>query len=184
MASPETPGTELQPVAGQTINRLLRGEIEFPKEISQVIDMQGWARSLITREDYQEPDPDYLSRLILLQTFASETQDDIFKATGISKLQDSVGNVPGASTGPIAITGLYVTTSDFKEGARQYMILDTRRLDTGTERKYSTGSQGLQAQVLMSLCVGTWPIKCQIMRMDRKDKGDRYLFWLAPPDEE
>lgn len=182
MSTPGTTTQEIAPVTGAVVNKLLRGELTFPKELDRVIDMQGWARSLITREDYVEPDPDYLQRIILLQTFMAENMEDIFEKANIRSLQDSVGNAPGASTGPIDIYDLYVTTSDFKEGAKQYMILSTRSLDTGVERKYTTGSQGIQAQVLMSLCMGTWPIRCQIVRLDRKDKGDRYLFWLAPPE--
>lgn len=179
--SPDTPKDVAVKATG-VINRLLSGQLELPKQLTDVIDMQGWARSLITRDDYHEPNPDYLSQLLLFQTLTAETQDDVFAQAGIRSLQKSIPNVPGGSTGAVEIYDLYVTDSDFGEGAKCYMILDTRDMDTGFEVKYTTGAQQLQAQILASICLGTWPLKCRITRTDRKDKGGRFMFWLFPPD--
>jgi hypothetical protein len=182
MAKTSEPSTDIVPVSGAVINRLLRGELDLPAELTKVIDMQGWARSLITHEDYNEPDKDYLQRTLLLQTLSAESLEDVFRQGAVRKLQESVPNVPGGTTGPVDIYDLYVTDSDFGEGAPCYMLLGCRDLETGIEARYSTGAQQLQAQVMASICLGTWPIRCRITRTDRKDRGGRFLFWLFPPD--
>jgi hypothetical protein len=169
------------PTSG-TINELLAGKLKLPKAVTDVIDVQGWARSLITHEVYKEPDPDYLARLLLLQTLSAESLDALFEQGAIAKLQEAIPNVPGAGTGPIEIYDLYVTDSDFGEGAPTYLILSTRHLEHGMEKRYTTGATQIQAQVMLAICKGWWPLKCQISRTDRKDKGDRYMFWLIPPD--
>lgn len=174
--------SDLATVSSGIVNKLLRGELQLPKEITDIIDVQSWARSLITKEVYAEPDPEYVQRRLLLQTLMADTIEEVFAQGKMRKLQESVANVPGASTGNIRIYDLYVTASDFNEGAKQYMLLSTTNLTSGDERMYSTGSTGLQAQVIASICLGVWPIDCQIIRLDRKDKGDRYLFWLSPPE--
>jgi hypothetical protein len=68
------------------------------------------------------------------------------------------------------------------EGAPCYMILDYISLDTGAKRKTTTGATQLQAQILRLIGFGIWPIRCQIKRTERKDKGGRFLFWLYPVD--
>jgi hypothetical protein len=168
---------------GSMINRLLAGELELPEDITRVIDVQGWARSLIAREPYTEPDPEYLQRMLLLQTLSAANIDEIFAQGAIKKLQEAIPNVPGAGTGPIEIYNLYVTDSDFGEGAPTYLILGTRSLVHGTEIRYTTGATQIQAQVMAALCLGEWPLRCAITRTDRKDKGGRYMFWLIPPDD-
>lgn len=178
---PATPAQLAIPSSG-VIGKLLSGELKLPDEITKVIDVKGWAESLITGVPYVEPDENYLSRMLLLQTLTSDTIDEVFKQGQVKGLQEAIPNVPGAGTGPIEITSLYVSTSDFKEGASMYLILDTTSMLHGTTQKYSTGAGQVQAQVMAALCMGAWPLKCQITRTDRKDKGDRYMFWLIPPD--
>lgn len=182
MTHAHPPTGQLDRTPSATINELLAGKLALPDEVTRIIDVQGWARSLITHEAYHEPDPDYLARLLLLQTLSAETLDDMFAQGAIKKLQEAIPNVPGAGTGPIEIYDLYVTESDFGEGAPMYLILSTRHLEYGTETKYTTGATQIQAQVMLSICKGWWPLRCQITRTDRKDKGDRYMFWLIPPD--
>lgn len=167
---------------GSAINRILSGEIEFPEEISKVIDMTGWAKALLTGTEYKEPDPDYLQRQLLLQTLSAETPEAVFEQGGIRSLQKSIPDVPGASTGPVEITGLYVTDSDFQEGARTYLLLTCVDLETGFESRYSTGVGQIQAQIMAALGMGIWPIRCRITRTERKDKGGKHMFWLFPPD--
>ncbi|HVB66180.1 MAG TPA: hypothetical protein VND01_00625, partial [Candidatus Acidoferrales bacterium] len=108
--------------------------------------------------------------------------DEVFEQNQIRRLQQSVPNVPDAGTGPIAINDVYVTASDFGEGAPCYVILGTTHLETGEVAKYTTGAQQLQAQILAALSFGRWPIHCNIKRIDRKDRGGRYLFWMYPPE--
>jgi hypothetical protein len=167
---------------GSMINKLLRGELELPAELTKVIDVKGWARSLIVREPYVEPDPEYLQRMLLLQTLTAATIDEVFAQGQLKHLQDAIPNIPGAGTGPVEINDLYVTDSDFGEGAPTYLILGTRSLLHGTETRYSTGAMQIQAQVMAALCLKIWPINCAITRTERKDKGGRYMFWLMPAD--
>lgn len=155
---------------------------ELPDILRGQIDLTMWANSLVNRSKYEEPDPDYLSRLLLTQTLTADTIDAVFQQGNIRKLQQSIPNVPEASTGPIEIRDLYVTGSDFGEGAPCYMILTVTDMETGAEVKYTTGAQQLQAQILRLVSLGMWPIKCKIIRTDRKDRGGRFLFWLAPAD--
>lgn|SRR5487761_267994 len=160
----------------------LTGSHPLPEILQGKFELTPWAESLVNRAPYNEPDPDYLSRMLLVQTLTAETAEAVLTQSGIRKLQESIPNVPGASTGPVEIYDLYVTGSDFGEGAPCYMILSVRDLETGFESKYTTGATQLQAQTLKLISLGTWPIRCKITRTERKDKGGRFLFWLFPPD--
>lgn len=175
-------GTPERPVTGTVVKPVLSTVAPLPDILVNVLDLSAWAESLVNGVKYHEPDPNYLSRLLITQTLTSETADDVFEQAGIRKLQEAVPNVPGAETGPFELTMLYVTESDFGEGAPCYMLMDLASLDTGMVSKYSTGATGLQAQLLRLLSLGCWPIRGNIKRLDRKDKGGRFLFWLYPPD--
>ncbi len=161
---------------------IIQSGIALPEVLFGKLDLSVWAESLVNRRPYTEPDPEYLSRMLLVQTLMAEDADAVFAQAGIRKLQESIPNVPSAGTGPIELYDLYVTGSDFGEGAPCYMIMSARDLETGFESKYTTGATQLQAQILRLISLGTWPIRCQIKRTERKDKGGRFLFWLFPPD--
>lgn len=154
----------------------------LPETLDGLFTLSAWAESLINGKPYTEPNPGYLSRLLLIQTLEATTPEQVFSPNDLDGLQKIVGNAPGAGTGPIEINGLYVAKSDMDEGAPCYMILDYVSMDTGVLRKTTTGATQLQAQILRLLGFGIWPIKCQIKRTERKDKGGRFLFWLFPPD--
>lgn len=160
------------------------GTVALPDGLADAIDLTSWANALVNRTKYREPDPDYLARTLLMQTLTAETVEAAFEQGGIRKMQESIPNTPGAGTGPIEIYGLYVAKSDEDDGPGSYMILDTRGLADGVEAKYTTGSQGLQAQVLTMIKLGNWPIRCNIARTDRQDRGGRYMLWMFPPDTE
>jgi hypothetical protein len=161
---------------------LIKSTAALPEELQGVIDLSKWAESLINHAPYDEPDPNYLPRLLLIQTLEATAPEQVFTPNDLDGLQKIIGNMPGAGTGPIEIDGLYVASSSMSEGAPCYMILDYVSLDTGVRRKTTTGATQLQAQILRLLGFGIWPIRCQIKRTERKDKGGRYLFWLFPPD--
>jgi hypothetical protein len=170
-------------VAHGTIAKPLIAEgTAVPDDLYGKLDLSVWANSLINRTPYTEPDPEYLSRMLLTQTLMADDVDAVFAQAGIRKLQEAIPNVPNGGTGPIQIYDLYVTGSDFGEGAPCYMILSVRDLETGMESKYTTGATQLQAQILKLISLGSWPITCQIKRTERKDRGGRFLFWLFPPD--
>jgi hypothetical protein len=182
MSPRNTPSTEVATVDGTVARKPLQVIAPLPAQLDGLIVLQEWHDSLMYRDPYSEPDPEYLSRMLLSQTLTAESADAVMAQSGIRKLQEAIPNVPGAGTGPVAITDLYVTGSDFGEGAPCYMILTAIDLETEFETKYSTGAQMLQAQVLRLLALGNWPIRCNIKRLDRKDKGGRFLFWMFPPD--
>lgn len=161
---------------------LAKFDVEPPAQLAGIIDVRAWAESLVTRVAYAEPNPDFLSMMLMAQTLMAETAEDVLAQSSIRKLQEAIPNVPGAGTGPIEINDLYVTSSDFGEGAPCYVILTAMDLETGVVDKYTTGAQQLQSQILRLLSLGVWPIRCQIKRTERKDKGGRFLFWLFPPD--
>lgn len=161
---------------------VLQNAKPLPAQLEGVIDLSSWANSLANGTPYTEPDPEALSRMLLVATLTASTADDVFANNGVQGLQEAIPNAPGAGTGLISINGIYVSPSDQQDGLPCYMILDTVSEDTGMVAKYTTGAGQLQAQMLRLISLGVWPIRCKIVRLDRKDKGGRYLFWLFPPD--
>lgn len=178
-ASPDRPDFLPDPV--QT-NKLLQGRHPLPEKLRDKLSLSAWAESIVNRAPYKELDPDYLSRMLLVQTLTAQTPDEVFEQAGIRKLQELVPNAPGLGTGPVEIVDLYVTSSDFGEGAPCYMIVDIIDETSGDAIRFSTGATQLQAQIIALLSFGTWPIRCQIKRTERKDRGGRFLFWLFPPE--
>jgi len=146
------------------------------------VDLGEWKNSLITGQPYTEPDPDYLARRLLERTLSAAIPADVMRQLEGSKLQEVIPNVPGAGTGPIEIDDMYVASSEFQDGAPTYVVLWGRYLELNDRAMYTTGATQLQAQLIRLVELGIWPIRCQIKRTDRKDKGDRYLFWLWPVD--
>lgn len=178
-ASPDRPDF----VPGTVVsNRLMPGRAPLPDVLQGKLVLSDWADALVNHTAYREVDPDYLSRMLLVQTLEAQTPDEVFEQSGIRKLQELIPNAPGLGTGPVEIVDLYVTASDFGEGAPCYMIVDIIDETTGEAVRFSTGATQLQAQIIALLSFGTWPIKCQIKRTERKDRGGRYLFWLFPPE--
>lgn len=153
-----------------------------PELLSAIIDTEGWVNAVLRKTPYIEPNPDFVSTMIAFQTITSQSVEEVFRNQGVKKVQEMIPNVPGATTGPIEITDLYVASSDFETGNPSYVIISAVSLDTGEEWKATTGATNVQATILGLLLNGMWPIKCQIKRGDSKDKGDRYLLFVLPPD--
>lgn len=150
--------------------------------VAQQIDFSSWANALINGTPYVEPDRDYLNKTLLLAVLTAETAQEVLSASGIGKLQQMVADAPGASTGPLEFTDLYVTGSDFGEGMPCYVIASYIRIGEGTSGKFTTGAGYLQSQLLALLNLGVWPITGQVQRIDRRDRGGRHLFQLFPVD--
>lgn len=151
-------------------------------DLMQIINLSSWAESLVNGAPYDEPDPTYLQRALLMQTLTAKSAEEVLNANGIRKLQESIPDLADSSTGPIEITDLYVTGSDFGEGLPTYVIFGGTDLEMRREVRYSTGATQVQASFLALLNLGVWPIRCQIKRLSRKDKGGRHLFWVTTPD--
>jgi hypothetical protein len=169
-------------VEAEIVRPLVTIPTTLPVHLTESVDIRSWAEALINGATYEEPDPEFLSRMMLRQILMSETESDVYADTGVAKLQESIPNVPGGSTGPILINDIYVAKSDQADGFSCYIILTARDLVSDVERKYSTGAGGVQVQILRLLSLGVWPITCQIKRTERKDRGGRYLFKLYPVD--
>lgn len=182
MASQQEQSAAPDFVPSSMVAPLISSPAKLPEALDGLFTLSAWAESLINHAPYTEPDPNYLSRLLLIQTLEATTPEQVLDPNDLDGLQKVVPNVPGAGTGPIEINGLYVARSDRADGAPCYMIFDYVDLETGVVRKTTTGANQLQAQFLRLLGFGIWPIRGQIKRTERKDRGGRFLFRLFPVD--
>lgn len=171
------PGNQLAKIKGD----LTKGH-KLPAEFLAIINFEQWARAIVYREAYKEPNPDFISQMLALQAILAENIEQAWQAAGVKKLQEILANVPGASTGAREITDLYVAESDFETGNPCYVIISWLDLELGTEERVTTGATNIQATLIGLLKNGAWPIRCQVKRGDSKDKGDRYLMHMLPPD--
>lgn len=153
-----------------------------PEAINRLIDMELWARSIVYGEKYKEVDPDFISRMLAFQVITATSAEEAFKQAGVKGVQEIVPNKPNATTGPIEITDLYVTESDYDQGNTSYVIMTWIDLTTGEEVRGTTGATNIQATLIALLANGVWPIRCQIKRGDSKDKGGKYLLFMLPAD--
>lgn len=170
------------PAASVAMAEWVDKHVQLPDGLEGNIDLSSWANALYNGTPYREPDEGYLSRLLIRQTLEATSPEQVFTPNDLDGLQKLIPNVPHAGTGPIEINGLYVAKSSMDAGAPCYMIFDYIDLETGAVRKTTTGATQLQAQILRLISFGTWPIRGNIKRTERKDKGGRFLFWLFPPD--
>lgn len=155
---------------------------KLPEIVGKVIDFEGWARSVAFRDDYHEPNPDYISMMLAMQSIMANTIEEAFAQGGVVKLQEILFDRPGETTGPIEIHDVYVAESDFETGNPCYVIMTWTDLASGADLKVTTGATNIQATLIGLLKLGMFTIKCQIKRGDSKDKGGKYLLHLLPPD--
>jgi hypothetical protein len=155
---------------------------KLPEAFNAIIRFEAWAQAVVNGKPYTEPQPDFISRMLAVQAITADTIADVWASAGVKQLQKMVPDTPGANTGPIEITDLYVAESDFETGNPTYVIITATDLEMGGEVKFTTGATNIQATLIGLLRHGMWPIKCKIMRGDSKDKGGRYLLFMLPPD--
>lgn len=155
---------------------------KLPEAFSLVINLEAWACAVAYGDKYTEPNPDFTSRMLALLTITGETVEEVFEAHGVIGLQKKLPDTPGASSGPLEITDLYVAESDFETGNPTYVIISGHDLMSGEDFKVTTGATNIQATLIGLLKLGHWPIRCQFKRGDSKDKGGHYLMFLLPPD--
>jgi hypothetical protein len=168
------------PPQGMPLN--IKPPAELPEVLQGKVDLIQWFNALFNGIVYEEPDPEAIAREILYQAWSAETFEDITKDNAPAKLQEMLPNFPGSSTGPIEFVKIYVTGSDYGEGAPVYMVCDTVDMEIRELSRWSTGATGLQNDILRSLWIGTWPLRGQIVRLKSKDKGGRHLIRLYPVD--
>lgn len=169
-------------IAPRTANLPTFNLKNVPEALGAIINVQEWASSLLRKTPYHEPNPEFISTMIAFQTITAQSIEEVFAQSGVKGLQDTIADSPGATTGPIEITDVYVAASDFEAGNPCFVIITATDLETGEEWKRTTGATNVQATILGLLLNGMWPIKCQIKRGDTKDKGGRYLLFVLPPD--
>jgi len=180
MAGKDTPSAVVAVRPKLAVPSHIHNPAPLPPEIDGQFTVQDWFTALVTKEKYIEPNPDYMAERMLLLTLFSTTPEQVLTPKDLKGLQDLIPNVPWATTGPIILTDVYVAASDQEDGNTCYMLISYDSLDTGMSTTTTTGATHLQAQVLTLVALGAWPIKCQITRGDRQDKGGRYMFAMTP----
>lgn len=155
---------------------------KVPAGVARIINMDEWAKSILTGAPYHEPDPDFISRSIAFRQITADTIEEVFAQMKIRRAQTSIPDMPGASSGPMHITDLYVAESDFETGNPTYVIMTYFDMESGEEHRMTTGATNIQATLIALLRHGQWPITCQIKRGEQKDRGGHYLLFMMPPD--
>lgn len=153
-----------------------------PAALEKIIHLEDWAQSVAFGKPYNEPDPEFISRMLAIETMMGNTVEEVMASTKVDGLQEWLLDRPGETTGPIEITDLYVASSDFETGAKTFVIMTCVSMMDGTDRKVTTGALNVQATLIGLLKLGVYPMKCQFKRGDSKDKGGKYLIHMLPPD--
>lgn len=153
-----------------------------PAELRVIVNVEEWISALLRKTPYHEPNADFVSTMLAWQTITAETAEEVFRNVGVRQLQKMIPDTPGANTGPIEITDLYVAESDYETGNPSYVIITATDLETGDTWKATTGATTVQATILGLLLNGVWPIRCKIMRSDSKDRSGKHLLIVVPPD--
>lgn len=155
---------------------------KLPEAFSAIINLEGWAQSIVYGVPYKDPNPDYISMMLAMLTITADNEMDVWQQDGILGVQKLVPDSPGAKSEPFEITDLYVTASDYETGAPCFCIISARYLGSGDDVKCTTGALNIQATLIGLLKLGTWPIRAKFLRGESKDKGGKYLLFLMPPD--
>lgn len=154
----------------------------LPAELDGLFYIQAWIKALTTNTKYVEPNPDFMAQRMMMNTLSATNLDELLSDQSLEGLQALVPDEAWATTGNITIFDLYVAASDIEEGAPTYMLLSWVHDDTGLEVTTSTGATHLQLQIASMLAMGIWPIRGQIKRRDRTDRGGRHLFAFYPSE--
>lgn len=156
---------------------------ELPTELKGLFDIKDWVRALMTGEKYTELNPDFMAQRMMMLTLSATTVEEVLADEPMEGLQNLIPDAPWMGTGNITLTGLYVARSELENGAPTYMLLEYVREDRWEEVTTTTGATKLQLQFASMLAMGIWPIRGQIKRTDRKDRGGRHLFSFYPPED-
>lgn len=155
---------------------------QWPEHLKDQINFEAWARAIVFGDKYKEPIPDYISRLLAIEAMLAPTPEEVFKATGVKGLQEIIPDTPGATSGPRELLDVYVSESSIETGYSCFIIVEWLDLEFGTRSKFTTSATNVMSTLIGLLKFGQWPIRCQIMRGDSKDKSGKHLLLLMPPD--
>jgi hypothetical protein len=169
-------------VSQRTREAMQREFPPLPEVLEGKIDCRGWLASVLGGMPYQEPDPDFMAREMLLNVFLTEDLNAALTGVEMDGLQDILDNYAGATTGPIRLTDLYVASSNLEDKDGTYVLLSWVSMEDGTFTRTTTGAGGIQIALLRYLAQGIWPIECQIVRDKVTDQGGRHLLKIWPLD--
>lgn len=154
----------------------------WPEHLAEQVNFESWAKAIILGTKYVEPIPDYISKMLALEAILAATPEEVFRSGGVWGLQEMIPDTPGASSGPIEITDLYVAESAIETGYSCFIIVSYISLVDGANGKFTTSATNVMSSLIGLLKFGVWPIRCQIKRGDSKDKSGKQLLILLPPD--
>lgn len=179
----DTPVTgAIVPRRTMQINPVFNNPAPLPPELNGLIDVREWVKSLTTNCEYKSPNPDYMAQRMMMLTLSATSFEEAMQEVSLDGLQKLIPDAPWQGTGPIMVTELYVAPSEIPEGNKTFMLFTYMSEETGLETTTTTGATKLQLLFAFALASGEWPIRGQIKRTDRKDKGGRHLFNLYPVD--
>jgi hypothetical protein len=171
----------LKPMVPANITRLTRPS-PLAAEFAPIADIEKWARSIIFGEKYKEPDPEFIARQLALLKITADSVDDVFSETGVVGLQKLLPDAPEAEFGPFEVLSLYVASSSFEVGNPTFIVLKGMLLADGSTFMTTTGATQVQSTLIGLISNDVWPIRAKFKRGTSKDKGDRYLMFMLPPD--
>lgn len=173
---------EVVPKQRTVIAPHLNNPAPLPDELKDLFSVKAWVHSLTTGAPYEEMDPDFMAKRMMMLTLSATTVDEILSDVPMDGLQKLIPDVPWQGTGNITLTGLYVAKSQQQVGNPTYMLFTYINEATGEEVTTTTGATKLQLQWASMLALGIWPIRGQIKRTERKDRGGRHLFSFYPAE--
>lgn len=171
----------LRPAVPANIDRLTKPS-PLAAEFAPIADVEAWARSIVFGDRYREPNPDFITQQLALLKITAENVDDAFSETGVIGLQKLLPDVESAVFGPFEITSLYVASSAYEVGNPTFVLISGIHLESGEAFTTTTGATAIQSTLIGLISNDVWPIRAKFKRGTSKDKGDRYLMFMVPPD--
>lgn len=176
MVRKDAPSTDLVIPGTVVLPAHIQNPAELPPELNGLFDVKAWLSALFNKTPYEEPNPDFMEKRMMLMTLQSESVEELLSDRDLEGLQKLVPDAPGMSTGPIMLTSLYVAKSNQQEGNPCYCLFSYVTKATGKEVTTTTGVTQIQIQWASMLAMGIWPIEGIIKRGNGKDRGGRYLL--------
>src|SRR5258708_19752091 len=100
MASQEAPSQAPDFVPASMVAPLIGSPAALPPELADNLNLSRWAESLANGAPYAEPDPNYLSRLLIRQTLEATSPQPVSSPNPLHAFHTPTPNAPRAATGP------------------------------------------------------------------------------------
>jgi hypothetical protein len=136
-------------------------------------------RILVTGEFDTEivDDPDAISRQIIEELLAAETDDELERGVGATGWIDYEGI-------PVEIHSFRWRKSDYEQGAPIYLIVFATDLRDGEPVTLTTGSKNVIAQLINLAQRDRFPVVRMLTRADKPTANGYYPLWLSSTPEE